>query len=209
VSISIKKPENTVRDYIKFADPEKIDPALTEMRKAGEIDYGAMKQIADLPKDVQPEAVAELAKVQQAALDTAMENGKLAEAAANPGKPVRVKTPEGDTAHLTVKPDGTPVVKPSQDTSQKVKAKVSGKKAPESTKTEGERKVPVALDAALVGSHKARIAFLRKMPGHDFADIVAGAEMLAARLTGQDYTLPENASEAAKAAHAFIFTKAE
>lgn len=209
ISCSIKKPLSTVKDLLKISDPAQTIDAIREMADAGELDHGSAKQIATLPKDVQPEAVTELAKVQADALTEAAQNGKLAEAAAEPGKEVRVKTASGDTATLTVKPDGTPVVKPSQDTTQKAKAKVQNKAAPASTKTEAERKAPVALDAAMIGSHKARIALLRKMPGHNFAEIVAGAEMLAARLTGQDYTLPENASEVVKAAHAFIFAKAE
>lgn len=208
-SVSLRKPVSTVKDLLKLSDPEKTAPALREMIKADEIDYGAAKQILTLPAEVQPEAVAELAKMQAAALDVATKNGKLAEAAASPGKEVRVKTENGDTATVKVDQNGDVKVKPSQDSTQKAKAKVQNKAAPASTKTEAERKAPVALDLAMISGHKARVAMLRRLPGHNFADIVAGAELLAAMASGQAYELPADASEALKAAHAFLFSKAE
>ena len=209
-SVSLRKPVSTVRELLKLSDPTKTAEAVREMIKSDEIDLGAAKQVASLPIEQQKELVAELANVQAEALAAASENGKLAEAAANPGKDVRVKTASGDTATLTVKKDGTPIVKPSQDTTQKVKAKVQKKAAPESTKTEGERKASaVAIDAAMVKTHKARVALLRRLPGHDFEQLVAGAEMLAALMTGESFELPETASEAVKAAHGFLFKKAE
>ena len=107
---------------------------------------------------------------------------------------------------MTVKPDGTPVVKPSQDSTQKAKAKVQKKAAPESTKTEGERKKAATLDAAMLGAYKAKIALLaRQAEGGKFADLVAGSEMLFALATGMVPALADDASEAVKAAHAALF----
>lgn len=209
VSVSIKRPDSTVRDYLKFTDPTKTSEALTELRKSGEIDYGSMRQLIDLPIEKQPEAVGELSQVQSDALAAAAMNGKLEEAAKNPGKGVRVKTENGDTATITVKEDGTPVVKPSQDTAQKVKSKVQNKKAPESVKTEAERKSAVGLDVALIKTHGGRVAMLRRVPGHDFSELIAGAAMLEALLTGTPYTLADDASETVKAAHARLFPVAK
>jgi ParB-like chromosome segregation protein Spo0J len=203
-SISLRKPTTTVRELLKLSDPTKTAEPVREMVKSGEIDLGSAKQITSAPVEQQIEIVAELAKVQSDALAAAIDSGKLAKAAES-GEAVRVKTADGETATVTVKADGTATVKPSQDTVQKAKAKVQKKAAPESVKSEAARKA-VAIDAAMIGAHKAKFAMLRRLPACD-ESLVLGAEMLAAMLTGTEYTLPENASESVKAAHAFLFAK--
>jgi ParB-like chromosome segregation protein Spo0J len=183
-SISLRKPTTTVRTLLKLADPTATVPAVAEMFKSGELEIGSVGQIVSLDKAEQKEAVSELAKVQNGLLTAAIDSGKLAEAAET-GKPVRVKTADGDTATLTVKPDGTPVVKPSQDTVQKTRSRVKGTKAPESIKTEGERKKTAMIDASMLGAYRGKIEILARMgDGHDYMGLVMGARLIVALSTG-------------------------
>lgn len=186
-----------VKELVKFGDPTKTAAPAREMMKSGELEYGAAKQVAALPPEQQKEIVSELAKVQNDLLTAAIDNGKLSEAAANPGTPVRVKTEAGDTGTVTVDKKGNPKVKPSQDTTMKAKAKVQNKAAPESTKSESDRK-PAAtakLDTAIIGGFRVQFANLARMTEHNYADIAAGGMMLAAMLLKEEYALPEGASE--------------
>lgn len=192
------KAESTVKTWLNIAEKAEQVPALKAALDAGEMNVGLANQIANEPTPVVEQVMQEVVKVQMAALQKAAETGKTEG---------RVSTPVGN-ATIETNDKGEKIAVPSQDTVQGIKAKVKGKKAPESIKKEAERKAPVALDAALVGSHKARIAMLRRLPGHS-PDFIAGAEALAALLTGSSYELPADASDAVKAAHAFLFAKAE
>jgi hypothetical protein len=190
------KAESTVRTWLDVAEMAEKVPAFKASLDSGELNTGIGNQLAKETPEVVTEVMRELAKVQTAALTKAVEEGKTEG---------RVSTPEGN-ATLTKNAKGETVAVPSQDTVQQTKAKVKGKKAPESTKKEADRKVAVPLDASLLGMHKAKLDLLARMgDGQNYADLIAGASFLLALATNATPALADDASEAVKAAHAALF----
>lgn len=213
IMISTRKGENTVRDFLKFLDPSKTGPELKQAIDSGQIDYGSAKQAATLPLEKQPVLLDNVNEIKSDLLTKALETGKVAEAAAEPGKEKRLKTAKG-SGTVSVDKKGDVQVTVSQDTVMEQKAKVAEAPVPPSVKRAGTpKKAPVsAIDSVLVNGHRTRISMMRSLPapeGVDYADFIVGAEMLAALVTGAEYTLRDDASETAKAAYAHLFKKAE
>ena len=188
-------PVSTVETWLATARMAAQVPAVAAALEAGELNTGIANQLKSEPVEVVEKVMEDVAKLQLAALAKAAETGKTEG---------RVSTPEGN-ATLETNDKGETAVIPSQDSIQKIKAKAKGKKAPESTKTEGERKAEgkAVIDPAMVGVIRSTFSRMRKLPGH--ADLVTGAEMALARLMNEAYALPDDASDAAKAAHAIVF----